>query len=99
MFVDTARLHSGASESYRASEHAHDGANHLSAAAPVAGMFGSFADAEAFHDDVSAAHARHVEALQRHQQNLNDVGTKTHHVAYSFSATEDNNAKVLRAVL
>jgi hypothetical protein len=28
MFVDTAKLHSGASESYRASEHAHDGANH-----------------------------------------------------------------------
>jgi hypothetical protein len=99
MFVDTAKLHSGASESYRASEHAHDGANHLSAAAPVAGIFGSFADAEAFHDDVSSAHAYHVKTLQAHQQNLNDVGTKTHHVAYSFSATEDNNAKVLRDVL
>jgi hypothetical protein len=99
MFVDTAKLHSGASQSYRASEHAHDGANHLSAAAPGAGMFGSFADAEAFHDEVSSAHGLHVKTLRNHQQNLHDVGTKTHHVAYAFSATEDNNAKVLRDVL
>jgi hypothetical protein len=99
MFVDTAKLHSGASQSYRASEHAHDGANHLSAVMPVAGMFGSFADAEAFHDDVSSAHAHHVTTLQSHQRNLDDVGTKTHRVAYAFSATEDNNAKVLRDVL
>ena len=99
MFVDTAKLHCGASESYRASEHAHDGANHLSAAAPLAGMFGSFGDAEAFHDDVSSAHAYHVKTLQSHEQNLNDVGTKTHRVATSFSATEDNNTKVLRDVL
>ncbi len=99
MFVDTASCTPERPSRYRASEHAHDGANHLSAAAPVAGIFGSFADAEAFHDDVSSAHAYHVKTLQSHQQNLNDVGTKTHHVAYSFSATEDNNAKVLRDVL
>jgi hypothetical protein len=98
MFVDTAKLHSGASESYRASEHAHDGANHLSAATPVARMFGSFADAEAFHEDVSSAHAHHVKTLHSHQHNLNDVGTKTHQIAYSFSATEDHNTKVLRDV-
>jgi len=99
MFVDTGKLHSGAAQSYRASEHAQNGANHLAGVASVAGMFGSFADAEAFHDDVVAAHAQHIKTLQGHQQNLNDVGTKTHHVAYSFSATEDNNAKVLREVL
>jgi hypothetical protein len=99
MFVDTAKLHSGAAQSYGASEHAQDGADRLSAVAPLVGMFGSFADAEAFHDEVTAAHVHHVKTLQSHQQNLNDVGTKTHHVAYSFSATEDNNAKVLREVL
>lgn len=99
MFVDTAMLHSGAAQSHRAGEHAQDGANRLSAAPPVAGMFGSFADAEAFHDAVSSAHAHHVKTLQDHQHNLNDVGMKTHHVAYSFSETEDNNVKVLREVL
>jgi Protein of unknown function (DUF2563) len=98
MFVDTAMLHSGATESHRASEHAQDGANHLSAAGPVAGMFGSFAAADDFHDAVSAAHHHHVKTLQNHQQKLNEVGAKTHQVAYSFSATEDNNAKVLRDV-
>ncbi len=98
MFVDTAKLHSGASESYRASEHAQDGANHLSAAAPVAGMFGSFADAEAFHDTDSSAHARHVKGLQDHRQNLHGVGTNAHHVAYSFTAMDDDNAKVMREV-
>jgi|SRR5271163_1969072 len=99
MFVDTAMLHSGATQSHRASEHAQGGANRLSAAPPIAGMFGNFADAQAFHAAVSSAHAYHVKTLQNHQQNLNDVGTKTHHVAYSFTATEDNNAKVLREVL
>jgi Protein of unknown function (DUF2563) len=99
MFVDTAMLHSGAAQSYRASEHAQDGVNHLAGVAPVAGMFGSFADAEAFHDDVTSAHAHHIKTLQSHQQNLNAVGTKTHHVAYSFTATEQNNTKVLRDVL
>ncbi len=98
MRVDIAQLHSGAAQSYRASEHAQDGANHLSAAAPIAGMFGSFADAEAFHDAVSSAHAQHVETLRNHQQSLNDIGTKAHHVAYTFSAMDDNNAKVMRDV-
>ncbi|UQX10786.1 DUF2563 family protein [Candidatus Mycobacterium methanotrophicum] len=64
MFVNTAQLHSGAAQSFRASEHAQDGASHLSAAAPVAGMFGSFADAEAFHDAVSSAHAHHVKTCR-----------------------------------
>ena len=47
MRVDTAELHSGASGSLRASEHAEAGANHLSGAAPFAGMFGDFADPHA----------------------------------------------------
>jgi hypothetical protein len=98
MFVDTAQLHSGASDSRRASEHARAGANHLSDAPPVAGMFGSFGAADDFHEAVSAAHAYHVKALHNHQENLNDVGTKAHRAGYAFSATEDQNTKVLREV-
>ena len=98
MFVNIAMLHSGAAESHRASEHAHDSANHLSGTSPVAGMFGDFAAAEAFHDAVKSAHAHHVKTLQTHQESLSDVGTKAHQVGYSFSAMEDNNAKALREV-
>lgn len=98
MFADTAQLHSGASESRRASEHAQAGANHLSDAPPVAGMFGSFPAADDFHDAVSAAHAYHVKALHNHQENLNDVGTKAHRAGYAFTATENHNTEVLREV-
>ena len=98
MFVDTKKLHSGAAESIHASEHAQAGANHLSGVAPVAGMFGDFAAADDFHDAVTAAHTYHVKALQNHQQSLNDVGAKAHRAGYSFSAMDDNNAKVLREV-
>lgn len=98
MFIDTAMLHSGAAESHRASEHAEAGASHLSGATPAAGMFGDFAAADDFHDAVTAAHTYHVKALQNHQQSLNDVGAKAHRAGYSFSAMDDNNAKVLREV-
>ena len=93
MFVDTAKLHSGAAESHRASEHAQAGADSLSAVTPLAGMFGDF------HDAVSAAHAHHVKALQHHQESLNDVGVKAHRIGHEFSATEDRNAKELRKLL
>lgn len=98
MFVDTAMLHSGAAESDRASEHAQDGANHLADTPPTAGMFGDFADADAFHDAVKSAHAHHVKTLQSHGESLSDVGAKTHQVAYSFSAMEESNQKALREV-
>jgi hypothetical protein len=99
MFVDTAKLHSGAAESVRASEHAQAGANHLSGVSPVAGMFGEFAAADDFHDAISAAHAHHVKALQNHQQSLNDVGAKAHRAGYAFSSMDDRNAKELRELL
>lgn len=98
MFVDTAMLHSGATESRRAGEHAQDGANVLAQAPLAVGMFGDFAAAEAFRDAVSLAHAQHVKALQNHRETLDDVGAKTQRVAHSFIATEDNNAKALREV-
>jgi hypothetical protein len=98
MFVDTAKLHAGAADSHRASEHAQAGANHLSSAPPVAGMFGDFAAADDFHEAVSAAHAYHVNALQNHQESLNGVGAKVHRAGYAFSAMEDHNTKVLREV-
>ena len=96
MRVDTADLHSGASGSLRASEHAHAGANHLAGASPTAGMFGDFADADDFHEALSAAHAQHVQSLQSHHENLNDVGTRAHHAGYAFTAMDERGASELR---
>ena len=96
MFVDAAKLHSGAAESHRASEHAQAGANSLSAVPPLVGMFGDFAAADDFHDAVSAAHAHHLKALQSHQQSLDDVGASAHRTGYAFSAMDDRNARELR---
>jgi hypothetical protein len=99
MFVDTAKLHSGAAESYRASEHAQAGANQLSGAPPTAGMFGDFADADDFCATLSAAHAHHVESLQNHQESLNDVGARAHHAGFAFTAMDERSAEELRELL
>lgn len=98
MRVDTEMLHSGAAESHRAGDHAQDGANQLSGAGLTDGMFGEFEGAEAFHEAISTAHATHVKALESHSETLRDLGTKTHQAAYTFTATEDHSAKVLRDV-
>ena len=96
MRVDTAELHAGATGSFRACEHAQAGANHLSGAPPVAGMFGDFADADDFHQALSAAHAQHLASLQNHQQSLNDVGARAHHAGYSFTAMDEHGTSELR---
>ena len=98
MRVDPAMLHLGADESHRASDHAGDGANALSGAPPIAGMFGEFEAADAFHEAITAAHGAHVKALETHRDTLHDLGVKTHHAAYTFTAMDDDNAKVLRDV-
>ena len=66
------------------------------ARAPVAGMFGDFADADDFHEAVSAAHQFHVKALHGHQESLNEVGARAHRTGYAFSEMDERNAKVLR---
>src|ERR1700744_1604761 len=99
MFVDTAKLHAGAAGSDRAREHAQAGANHLSVARPVAGMFGDFADADDFCTALSAAHADHVQSLQNHQETLNDVGARAHHAGYAFTAMDERGTEELREIL
>lgn len=96
MFVNTAKLHSGADKSYSASEHAQAGANQLSGSLPVVGMFGDFPDADDFHEALSNAHTHHVRSLQSHQERLNDVGAKAHSAASAFSAMDEHNASELR---
>ncbi|MDI3313422.1 MAG: DUF2563 family protein [Mycobacterium sp.] len=99
MFVDTGLLHAGASDSQRAGKHAQDGAHHLARAPLLAGMFGDFAVAEAFHAAMSAAHAHHVTTLVAHHQALTGIGEKAHHAAANFTGTEERNTKLLRDVV
>jgi hypothetical protein len=98
MFVNTGTLHTGANDSHRAGEHAHDGANHLSGTSPVSGMFGDFAAADAFHEAVTEAHTHHTTKLRAHQQTLSSVGDKAHTVATAFSEMDERNASKLKAV-
>jgi hypothetical protein len=98
MFVDTGLLHSGANESHRAGGHAQDAADHLSRGPLLSGMFGGFPAAEAFHDAVSVAHAKHVKSLRAHQQVLTAIGGNAHRAAAEFTSMEDRNAAQLRAV-
>jgi Protein of unknown function (DUF2563) len=98
MFVDPDLLHSGANESHRAGGHARDGADQLSRGPLLFGMFGGFAAAEAFHDEVSAAHAQHIKNLQGHQQTLTEVSRKGHYAANGFVDMDDRNAAEMRAV-
>lgn len=99
MRVDPAKLHSGATGSFQASEHAQAGANHLSGASPVAGIFGDFAEADDFFTALSAAHTHHVQSLQNHQETLNDVGTRAHRAGYAFTAMDERGAEELRELL
>jgi hypothetical protein len=98
MFVDTELLRSGANEAHRAGGHAQDAADQLSRGPLMSGMFGEFAAAETFHDEVRSAHAQHVKTLQAHQEVLTAVGSNAHRAATAFSVMEERNAAEERAV-
>ena len=61
-------------------------------------MFGGFPAAEAFHDAVSAAHAKHVNSLHAHREALTAIGGQAHRVAAEFTNMEEHNAAKLRTV-
>jgi hypothetical protein len=98
MIVDTGLLHSGGDQSHRAGGYAQEGANRLSQAPLLSGMFGEFSAAETFHDAVSAAHGQHVRTLRVHQEALTAVGGKAHRAAAGFTDMEERNSAKLRAV-
>ncbi len=98
MFVDRAGLRYGASDSGVAGEHARAGGQHLAGSAPAAGMFGDFADADGFHQTLSAAHAHHSTVLDRHQQILGGIADKARCAETQFGAMDERNARALRDV-
>ena len=98
MYVQPGLLHSGGTQSHRAGDHAQEGAGHLSRGPLMAGMFGEFAAAEAFHDAVHSTRTQHVKQLQAHQEALSAIGSKAHLAATRFSGMDARNAAALRAV-
>jgi hypothetical protein len=98
MFVDPALLNSGANESHRAGDHAGIGADTLARGPVLSGMFGDFAAAEAFHDEVRAAHGRHVRGLHARRQGLAVIGQKAQQAAVQFTDMDESNAATLRAM-
>jgi hypothetical protein len=91
-------LHSGATDSGRAGGHAQTGRDRLAAAPQVAGMFGDFGAAHAFHETVIESHSHHVETLGRHREFLGGIGQQAHHAATDFTAMENRNAAVMHEV-
>jgi hypothetical protein len=91
-------LHSGATDSGLAGEHAQTGGDHLAGASPAAGMFGDFNAAHAFHGTVTEARTHHVEGLQRHQEFLTGIDQKARQAATNFTVMEDQNIAAMREV-
>ncbi len=99
MFVDPKVLRMGGNDSRRAGDHAQQGAEALSSGPLSSGMFGDFAAADAFHEAVSSAHARHVTNLTTHQETLASFGTRADQTAAAFIDMDNQNADEMRAVL
>ena|ERR1700742_4351676 len=98
MFVDRDLLNTGANESHRAGGHARIGADRLAAGPLLMGMFGDFAAAEAFHDEISEAHSHHVRGLQGSHEGLTAIGSKARRAVFQFTDMDESNAAELRAV-
>jgi hypothetical protein len=97
MFVQPKLVHSRGTESHRAGDHAREGADHLSRGPVMAGMFGGFAAAEAFHDAVYSTRTRHVKSLQAHQE-ASAIDSKAPLAATRFSDMDVRNAATMPAV-
>lgn len=98
MFVDTGLLRAGADESQRAGGHARDGADRLSRGPLIAGMFGAFATADAFHNVLSSTQTGHAQRLQAHYQVLSSVADKACLAAAEFTDMDEGGAAALRTV-
>lgn len=98
MFVDSALLHSGGSQSRAAGDHAQQAAEHLSRAELPPRIFGDFAAAAAFHVATGSARSQHTRLLLGHRDVLGALGRGAMVAAAGFTDMEENNAASVRAV-
>jgi hypothetical protein len=73
------------------------GAARLAGKAPQAGIFGDFAEAQAFHQSVADAHKRHVDQLNGHHESLTAIGEKSHAAAATFTSTDESQKSIIAA--
>jgi hypothetical protein len=99
MHVDPDELRCGANQLYGAAVLAQEGAGKLSQVTAGSGIFGAFAAAEAFQQEMSNAHKGHVEQLAEHERRLGSLGDKTHTTASALVAMDERNSRALREVL
>jgi uncharacterized protein YukE len=98
MFVDPAEMRTGANTSFKAADHANDGAGHLRRASVNSGIFGNFDAAQRFHDAVTNAHSRHTDLLNKHSEVLDQIGNNAHQAASKFAEMDAHNSERLRNV-
>lgn len=98
MFVDPAEMRCGANLSYNASSIAQSGKDKFSRTGLPSGIFGTFAEAEDFHDALNEAHTGHVERMKDHETRLGELGDKAHKAASAFADMDHHNAEIVRAV-
>ncbi|GFG75288.1 DUF2563 family protein [Mycobacterium botniense] len=95
MFVNPVSLHIGAGASERAGDHAGAGADRLSLAGVVGGMFGDFDAAHDFHQVLRAAKDHHTQRLHKHHDNLTGIAATARSIAAAFTEMDRHNAKRL----
>jgi uncharacterized protein YukE len=98
MFVDPEEMRTGANTSFRAADHANDGAGHLRRASVNTGIFGDFDAAQEFHDAVTNAHSRHTDLLNKHSEALDQLGSNAHQAASEFAEMDTRNSDQLHNV-
>lgn len=98
MFVNPAEMRTGANTSFKAADHANDGAGYLRRASVNSGIFGDFDAAEEFHEAVSAAQSRHTDLLNKHSEVLDQLGNNAHQAASGFAEMDGHNSEQLRNV-
>ena len=91
MWVEPELLSSGGDVARGAGEHLRGGAADLSAASIGSTIFGDFAAAQSFHQQLSAHRNHQVSRMHDHHQTLTDVGQKAKTASGWFSRTEEAN--------
>jgi hypothetical protein len=98
MFVDPAEMRCGANLSYNASSIVKSSKDKFSRTGLPSGIFGTFTEADHFHEALGVAHSDHVERMKDHETRLGALGDKAHKAASAFADMDHHNAEIVRAV-
>lgn len=97
MRVDTAFLRMGADFSDSAGATVRRGADAFGSAAPPAGVFGDFEDAEQFHRAVAQAQTKYAHSMRNHHSTLSVLAEKAANAAQAFTEQDEQCAVALES--